>query len=422
MIKKLLFKSDFIKYLLVLMSGAVVAQMLGYVFAPIITRIYDDPAQLAELGIFIRIVGVGAAFSTARYELTLPIVKNNVHSFRLYHIALRITVITTLLSLLILLYPVFSGEDGVSYIFYALVPIAIFLTASMSMGTHWAIRMKLFKSITYSKITNSIVGNGTKVLLGLANLGYIGLIIGTVLGLLFANVWFVRDFFSSQKEYKIKSSSPRNFVLAKEHIEFPKINLPHVLLDLGKDLMVFALILHFYDKANLGLYDHSYRMLRLPLILVGVAIGQVFFQKCSDMFNKKEEIYPLIRKSVISLALLSIVPFTVIFFFGSDMFAYVFGEPYRMAGVYSEIMAPWFMMVFIASPVSFLPLIIKRQKEFFILAIFASLLMVAAVSIPPYFYNASIQETLWILSLSQAAYIVLTIFKYFQYSKKADAR
>jgi teichuronic acid exporter len=419
MIKKINLKSDFIKSVAVLMTGTMAAQMLGYVFAPIITRYYS-PEESGELDLFIQMVALGAAFATARYELTLPVAKAHVHSFRLYHIAIRITVLVTIISFLILLYPVFTNGASVDYLFYGLVPVALLLTASSNMGTYWAIRMKLFSSISFTKVATSISSNLVKVGLGIIGWGYMGLILGNIAGLIFGNIWFVRNFFRGQKEFKIRSRSPRNFVLAKQYIEFPKVNLPHVVLDLGKGLLVAVFIMHFYGKGAFGLYGLSFRMLLMPIMLMGQSIGQVFFQKCSEKFNAKEAITPFIRKTMLTLFLLSIVPFTLIFFFGSDIFAFVFSEDWREAGIYSEIMAPWFVMIFVVSPVSSLPLIINRQREFFTLAILGTSLMIAAISIPPYFFDATIIQTLWVLSLSQAAYFVFSIFKIFEFVRKAD--
>jgi teichuronic acid exporter len=90
--------------------------------------------------------------------------------------------------------------------------------------------------------------------------------------------------------------------------------LPHAIMDLSRDLLMAVLILELFSKEDFGLYDHSYRMLRLPLVFVGVAIGQVFFQRCAEMYNQGQDITHLIKKAIRTLTLLSIVPFGFIFF------------------------------------------------------------------------------------------------------------
>jgi O-antigen/teichoic acid export membrane protein len=123
------------------------------------------------------------------------------------------------------------------------------------------------------------------------------------------------------------------------------------------------------------------------------------------------------RQSVKTLFVFSIVPFSVVFFFGAELFALVFGEDWREAGQYAQIMAPWFMVNFMSSPISSLPLILKKQGSFFMLALVGSLLMIASLLLPNWLYGASIIQTLWITSLSQAAFLIVVIFIIFGYAK-----
>jgi hypothetical protein len=56
------------------------------------------------------------------------------------------------------------------------------------------------------------------------------------------------------------------------------------------------------------------------------------------------------------------------------------------------------------------------------LAIVGSLLILGCLTIPPLLYDASIITTLWILSLTQACYLIFVIFKIFDYARKYNAR
>ena len=402
------------------MSGTVLAQLMTYLFAPIISRLYT-PEEFGDLAIFMRIVGVGAAIATLRYEPALPIVKGDSQSFRLYRFALRSTIIVTLISLIVIIIPATMSSDLSSALYYILLPVALLFMAIYNIGTNWAIRHKRFKLISYTKVANNLSAGLMKMLFGWLKMGYIGLVIATVAGVGLSTIWFIRDFFRAKDLYRIKSRSPGNFILAKEHKDYPLINLPHAAMDLGRDLLIAVLILELFSKADLGLYDYSFKMLRLPLVLAGMAIGQVFLQRCAEKVNNNQEIVSMISKAVISLALLSIAPFVIVFFYGEEMFAFVFGEEWREAGKYSEIMAPWFMVNFIASPISTLPLILNKQRVFFKLGMFGTLLMIGTMAIPKLVYNASIETTIWIVSLTQAGYLLFVIFKKFQFAIRYNA-
>jgi len=416
MIKALHLRSEVVKNIMLLTSGTALSQIVAYILTPIITRLYS-PAESAELGLYIRIVSAGAAIATARYELALPVVKLDHHSFRVYHFALRITLVTSLVALVVSLYPILFSKDISGIAFYLSIPFGIALLAFQNLGMNWSLRMKQFRLISLSKIVSSASGNILKVIFGFMNSGYIGLILGTVIGFISGCLFFLKDFRLTKAKYNITSGSLRNRILAKEHIDFPKINLPHTLMDMGKELLIAAILWEMFGKREYGLYNHTYQMLRVPLVLIGASIGQVFFQRCAEKINQEENIFPIALQSVKTLFLFSIVPFIVVFFFGSELFVFVFGDEWKEAGEYSEIMAPWFMINFVSSPISSLPLILKKQASFFFIAVFGSILMIATLVLPNWLYESSIYETLWVTSISQAIYLTIVIFLILRFAK-----
>ena len=79
-------KGDFFKSFTVLMSGTLIAQIIGYAIAPILTRLYTTE-EMGELGFYMRLTGFIAAIATLRYEAALPLPKKDEHSFLLYRLA-----------------------------------------------------------------------------------------------------------------------------------------------------------------------------------------------------------------------------------------------------------------------------------------------------------------------------------------------
>jgi O-antigen/teichoic acid export membrane protein len=159
-------------------------------------------------------------------------------------------------------------------------------------------------------------------------------------------------------------------------------------------------------------------MLRIPLVLFGTSIGQVFFQRCAEKINKGQNVTDVAVKSVKTLLYISIVPFGIVFFFGSELFEIVFGPSWKESGVYAEIMVPWFMVNFLASPISTLPLILKKQRPFFVIALIDTILMIATLTIPKMFFNVGIIETLWLTSIVQAIFLLIVIFIIFDWARK----
>jgi len=67
----------------------------------------------------------------------------------------------------------------------------------------------------------------------------------------------------------------------------------------------------------------------------------------------------------------------VLMLFAPQLFAIVFGDDWREAGVYALILSPWMALNFITSPLSQLPLVVGQQGRAFLygLAYQASMLL-----------------------------------------------
>jgi O-antigen/teichoic acid export membrane protein len=251
-------------------------------------------------------------------------------------------------------------------LFYIVIISALTgFTVFISIGRHWAIRMKWFKNITVATLLTSATTNSVKLLAGLAGLGVIGLAVSTLLGLIVGSLIYVFDAFGIYKNEDHQKSNLRRTAVAKQYREFPKVNLPHSLIDASRELLIAFFLTLYLSTSLFGSYDHSFRMLKLPLMLVGVAIGQVLYNRISADFALKKAIYPLLKKSVLVLTLIGIVPFTVIYFWGAPIFTFVFGAQWTFSGEIAAALTPWLMANFVASSISMVPAIIGKLRWFF---------------------------------------------------------
>jgi len=397
------------------------AQAIGYLISPFLTRIYSAE-EMGELGMYMRIVGFVSALATARFELAIPLPKNENHSFLLYQLSLRIAkaVVLALMVLLIAFYFVKPlGLDDL--VFGILTIVSTIFMVYINLGTNWAIRKSQFKKISQQRIINSLTANSLKWIFGVFSMGSFGLILASLAGFVLSSFGFVREYFMLQNTLKDNYSKKKTRVLAMEHKQFPMVNLPHVLVDLGRDLIIAALIALFFGKDTFGLFNHSYMILKLPLVIVGASIGQVFFNKCSVLVREGNSTYDLMKRTLLILFGLSIVPFSIIFFFGEPLFSFVFSADWAKSGYYSEIMTIWLMMNFMISPLSSLPLVLKRQKEFFFIGLFTSISQVFCFFIFPFLWGDSegvFVDMLWVLSISQAVILFFVIIITLYYSKK----
>ena len=172
--------------------------------------------------------------------------------------------------------------------------------------------------------------------------------------------------------------------LAARYRDFPRINLPHALLDAVQASVVLALIGAAHGAAVLGAYAFALRVARAPLAMLGASVAQVFQQRAARLVETKGDLAALARSTTQRLVLTGL-PFAAVLLFAPELFAWAFGADWRTAGEIARILLPWMLMNFVTSPLSQLPLIVGRQPTAFAFGIAYQATMVA-----PYVLGAAL--------------------------------
>jgi O-antigen/teichoic acid export membrane protein len=368
---------------MVLTSGTVIAQAISYAFTPLVTRLFTTD-DFGAFGVFMRIVAFLAAIGTARYELTLPLPKRDQHAFQLFMLSLKIALYTLIISLLVgLLYWSIWENNAITLVYVIAIGSTAFLFIFKNIGINWAIRLQSYNRISMVNITTAAGTGLVKIIAGFLGLGALGLVYGTFVGTFLGVIWFFLDFVKQKKKVEYKRSIKKIKALSKEYREFPLINLPHTLIDTARELLIAFFLTYYLSTSLFGSYDLSFKMLKIPLLLIGTSIGQVMFQKASQRFANNQTIFPLVSKTVVLLFVISLLPFSVIYIWGGPIFAFVFGEEWHYAGQIASAISPWLMMNLVASAISMIPSVIKALRWFFWVGLFTSLIQLALFGFYP---------------------------------------
>lgn len=408
---------------MVLTSGTVIAQLVSYVAVPFITRLYS-PDEIGQLGVFLRITALITAVASARYELSLPLPKKDAHAFQLFRLSLRISAITLLVCLgLGFIYWAYKDFEVYWLVVIVTLLLSSFFLAFKNIGTNWAVRTKKFRLISLSGMFGSLTTNSLKIGAGLFGYGVVGLFISTLIGAVVGALFFIRNYFQKARLNSNKRSRPKMKVLSKNYRDLPFVSLPQMLIDHGRELLIAFFIVFFFDQTIFGSYDHSFRMLKLPLVLIGMSMGQVFLNRISTMYANEQAIFPTLKKLTITLFFISIIPFAVIFMFGGEIFAFVFGEEWYFSGKIASIISPWLMLNFVASPISVIPMVIEKLKTFFWIGLIGTLLQLIGFGLLPFFFAKEEQGLtfiLWTVTIALSVYTILYIYSILYFTKKSD--
>ena len=410
----------FIKSFFALLSGNVIAQLLPFLFAPVLSRIFSEE-EFAVQANFIAIITLIGIIAGGRYEFAIVLPKSKKDALSLLSVAVRIAVVVALASSAVILFSdeisrFYEDEQLQNYLPY--VPVAVLMLALNSIIMQWMVRRKAFKFISIVKIIQAVLINTVTIVLGFVLFGASGLIFGWLLGLGITTVLAIYFMKSSVNVRSIKKED--RLRVAKAYKDFPLINSLHAFTDiLFSQFLLFALITKEFGLLYLGLFFMMNKYLRAPIKVIGSAVGQVYYREANEKFLNREAVYPLVLKSV-KLVLYFAVPICLILIaFGPDLFGLYLGEKWTQSGHYARIMAIPILFNFIVAPISSTPLIYDKQKTAFIISVVGYALSLGALMIGVYM-KWTFEESLVLFAVALSLYYLFLLFWYIYLSKTGN--
>lgn len=354
MLTKLLKNNEFAKNVLTLMTGTVLAQAVPIAIIPILTRIFtpEDFGLLALYGAFVSILGV---IATGRYEIAIMLPKENEEARVLLQVSALVALcISIFISIPLFIWNTeianFLGNQAIAPWLY-LVPISVLLTGVYQALTYWNNRQKKFNNTAVSRVNQSLFQGMTQTSLGFAQISG-GLIWGQFLGIVSSITYLLRKDRSYQKVIQKTKVSTLKLEM-KKYQRFPKYGIVGGLCDAGALQMPVLMLTKYYSTTVTGMFSLTFRVLNMPTSIISSAIGQVFFQKIVEIsHNAPEKLNSYVIKMFLFLFLIYLPAVPILFVWGDTIFAFVFGEEWRQAGVYSGYLVIAVAIQFAVSPLS----------------------------------------------------------------------
>ena len=418
-INKFKSKSEFTKNVLTLMTGTTIAQAIPIAISPILTRIYT-PEDFGVFALYIAIVSFIAIIVTARYELAIVLPKDDADAINVLFLSLVIMfIIVFFTTSFILLFKddilvLLNAKDIGNFIY--LIPVSVFIAGLNQSFNYWSNRKEYFNTMSSSKISQSIGMSITQPNFGYFNI-FGGLIIGDLFGKIISGFVLINKFIKNDKE-QIKNIN-KLVVLEqmKKYKDFPLVNSLHAFSDVIRTSGSIMLISSFFGSTILGFYALSLRVLQAPVGIIGSALGQVLYKKFTFMYNYNEDLSPYVKKIVLILFFIAVPSFGTLYYIAPDLFAFVFGEKWRIAGEYSQYLTPYLFINFIVSPISSLPIILNKQKEFFYFSLAGNIGMPLLLFIS-YKLNYDLKEALILITIYMSSLHIFILSWIFSIIKK----
>jgi lipopolysaccharide exporter len=366
MIKKLKPKSEFSKNVLTLMTGTTIAQAIPIAISPILTRIYT-PEDFGLLALYMAIATIIAVIATGRYELAIMLPKKDSDAVSIVVLSILFSfAVSVVILVLIFFYNAelasLLGDNEIRYWLF-LLPVTVFITGTYNALNYWVNRKKGYTDISKNKVLQSFTIVATQVSMGLNKMGVAGLIWAGLVGQISALIFFLRLSWKNDKKTLKKVSRIKVIALAKRYKDFPLINSWSGLLNTASVQAPIIVLASLFSSTVTGYFSLAQRILQIPMTLLGAAIGQVYFEKATKLKANKSEIKRITLDTHKKLLIIGLLPTLIILLFGSELFAFIFGEPWRVAGEYAKLLSVWIFFVFVCSPLSHLMTIYEKHVE-----------------------------------------------------------
>lgn len=354
-----------------LLIGSVFGRIIGIISIPIVTRFYS-PSDYGLLALYTSFITILAPIFTLRYVQAIPLPQKDGVAINIFSLCIKLILLWFfIISILFYLFSAnifaFFGTE-ILLPWWWMIPIGASGIALYEVFSLWATRKKDFKTMSKSQISQSIIGNLVKIVLGILSIKPIGLIIGQFLSQSAGITGFL---FSGRKDFrawKSKINRRNEIFVARYYREFLFYRLPsHLLMvtSIQAPLIMSALL---FEKSITGQLSLAIMALSLPVALIGQAMARAFYSEIASLgknnLNKVKSLTISLQKRLLLIGF----PFVLLVAFLSEpLFAFIFGKEWVLAGKFASILAPFIMFQFTSSPLMEVINILGKQYLFLIL-------------------------------------------------------
>lgn len=417
---KQIFTSDFLKFSAVLLSSNAIAQVIGFVAYPFITRLYD-PEIFGIFNLFLVIVGVLKLLTTGQYDLAIVLPKSDKKATALFQLSILLTLGVSLFFFIIIslfgesITSFFHQEQLVYFLPY--LPFYLLLCGFWQTVNYYFVRQKKYYNLSVYNITQSVTGSVLKCLLGFKGFLVFGLLWGQFIGQFLATSISVitgKSAFTHLKRFDKKEIA----VVAKTYSNFPKYQLPNGLLNMFAGNLPVLLLSFYFDMGKIGLFSLALTMGLTPVILFSNSVYQVLFGKMSELVQRKEKILNTCI-GFCKICLIFILPFFILFMFVPDSFyAFLFEAKWTGVGFYFRCMLPWLFFVIPHASLGFIPDLFFRQKMAVKIEIFYVIIRIIALFCGIYFNSFNL--AIGLFCAVSALMMIMKLIWYFRIVKQYE--
>lgn len=373
-------RSELVRNSARLLSANVVAQAIGLLVYPILTRMYgaDD---FGLLNLFMSIGGIFVLISTADYQNAIVLPKEENRARVLVQLCGCL-----LLAMVVVLVLSIPFSNPIARLFKApelarwwwLMPLYVAGLSAWAILSNYYIRRKSFRRMSVYQMSQSILNAGGK--LGFGALGFLsgGMLVSSVLAPVLAI--FVSLFKGGKALLSgiFRIDKPALHAESRAYRNFPLYSMPRSLVSTLSTNLPILMLTPIFGLTEMGYFGMALTLALRPLQMIVQSVYQVLLQRTAQMVNERQRIGRLLLRFVAGAFAILLPLFAGLYFVLPWLTEVLLGTSWRVSGEYIRLLLPWLLIMTAVAPIGFVTDVFSQQRIAFVVEI-VYLLLTAGV-------------------------------------------
>lgn len=352
----------------VLVSGNILAQLIGLFTTPIVSRLYD-PEAFGEYFIILSTATIIGNLVTLGLNSAIMAASDDDECDDVFLVSFITSVIlsTLILILMIIISPILKIFDsGMEYIYACLLVYAFVILNNLhGLFTIYVNRKRIDKLLFFNSIIGALVTLLITIPLGFLKWGSTGFLIAAIITSI---VSIIQMMYKTNPFKRLPSILifKRVFIKYKDYIffQYPSNFIGGFVIQLPIQMLSAN-----FGNANLGSYSMNEKVLGLPSRFIGTPINTIYFRTATEYYNEGKDLAGFTFSLISKLMLLALFPIITIILWGEPMFSWVLGSEWGEAGKLASFLIVQYVFMLCQNCTSYCRVAIGKQKTNLLISI-----------------------------------------------------
>jgi O-antigen/teichoic acid export membrane protein len=241
--------------------------------------------------------------------------------------------------------------------------VALFLTGLFTCLRYLSLRQERFSTIARTTVAQQTARTFSQVGFGFAGFGPAGLLGGELAGRTAGVIPLLRREWPWLK-LGMNAAPGKILGVLSRNRELAVYSLPSSLIDALAINMLVPCIVQLYGPNAGGQLALVLRVLAIPIVLIATSVADSFHSRLAIYAREApEKMVPLFKRTTVGLFLAGLGPAAAIALGGGQIFSFIFGKEWVVAGTLAMLSTPFLLAQITVSPLTRVVFVLRGQRS-----------------------------------------------------------